>query len=308
MAPTGVVAVCRRLNAMKRSFRAASLAVGLLVAATAIPAQAGTVPGWYSSTDLSFVMARGNSKTMNLGITADVTRQWLRTAWRNNGSFVRSDVAEPSQTAVGAPGDFSVETGPSVTKSERLFFKSDLERRFTERWFWNAAGNVERDVFAGLDYRAAGALGVGYLWQKPDNSGLFRAGLAGTYTSQEEVINDPETEDSFVGARLTLDGEKRFGDRLQNTFTSNLIVDENLQDTEDLRFNWQNGLAVAMNQRLALKFGVGLIFDNQPQLVDVPLFSAGGIELGRVAARAEELDIAVTASIVINFQPGQRTQ
>ena len=87
---------------LKRSFRAAFLAVGLLVAA-AIPAQAATVPGWYSSTDLSFVMTQGNSKTMNFGITADLTRQWLRTAWRNNGSFVRNDVAEPSQTAVGVP-------------------------------------------------------------------------------------------------------------------------------------------------------------------------------------------------------------
>ena len=293
---------------MKRSFRAAFLALGLLMGATAMPAQAGTVPGWYSNTDLSFVMTQGNSKTMNFGITADVTRQWLRTAWRNNGSFVRNDVAEPTQTAVGSLGNFEVETGPTVTKSERLFFKSDLERRVTERFFWNVAGNVERDVFAGLDYRAAGAAGVGYLWQKPDNSSLFRAGIAATYTSQQEVINDPETEDDFFGARLTLDGEKRFGDRLQNSFTSNLIVDENLQDTEDLRFNWQNGLTAAMNQRVALKFGVGLIYDNQPQLVDVALFNINGVEVGQVAARAEKLDLAVTASIVISFQPGQRTQ
>ena len=66
---------------------------------------------------------------------------------------------------------------------------------------------------------------------------------------------------------------------LQNTFTSNLIVDENIQDTDDLRFNWQNGLAVAMNQRLALKVGVGLAYDNQPQLVEVALLSVNGIEL-----------------------------
>lgn len=293
---------------MKRSFRAASLGLGLLVAAAAIPAQAATVPGWYSSTDLSFVMARGNSNTMNFGINANLTRQWLRTAWRNNGTFVRSDVAEPTQIAVGTPGDFTVEPGDSVTKSERLFFSSDLERRVTERFFWNVTGNVERDVFAGLDYRTSGAAGVGWLWQKPDNSSLFRAGIAATYTAQEEVIDDPETEDEFAGVRLTLDVEKRFGTTLQNSFTSNLIVDENIQDTDDLRFNWQNGLAVAMNQRLALKVGVGLLYDNQPQLVEVALLTVNGVESGQVPARAKELDVAVTASIVINFQPGQRTQ
>jgi hypothetical protein len=280
------------------------MGLGLLVTAAA-SAQAATVPGWYSSTDLSFVMARGNSETLNFGINANLTRQWLRTAWRNQGSFVRSDVAEPTQIATGSVGDFTVEPGPSVTKSERLFFRSDLERRVTERFFWNVAGNVERDVFAGLEYRAAGALGVGYLWLKPDNSALFRAGVAATYTSQEEVVDDPETEDSFVGGRVTLDGEKRFGDRQQSVFTSNLIVDENFQDFDDLRFNWQNAVAVSMNQRLALKFGVGLVFDNQPQLVDVPLFNINGAEIGQVNARAEKLDLAVTASVVINFQPGQ---
>jgi hypothetical protein len=308
IAPPGALTDRRRLEAMKRSFRAASLAMGLLLAAAATPVGAGTVPGWYSSTDLSFVMARGNSETLNFGVNVDLTRQWLRTAWRNNGAFVRSDVAEPTRFATGTPANFTLETGPSVTKSEKLFFKSDLERRITERFFWNVAGNVERDVFAGLKYRTAGALGVGYLWQRPDNSALFRAGIAGTYTAQKEVIDDPDTENQFAGVRLTLDGEKRFGDRLQNQFTSNLIVDENAQDTDDLRFNWQNGLAVSMNQRLALKFGVGVLYDHQPQLIDVPLFTVNGAELGQVAARAEEFDLSVTASIVINFQPGQRTQ
>jgi hypothetical protein len=290
---------------MKRSFRAASLALGLLVAAAAIPAEAATVPGWYSSTDLSFVMARGNSNTLNFGVNADLTRQWLRTAWRNKGTFVRADAADPTQTAIGAPGSFEVEPGPTVTKSERLFFSSDLERRVTERFFWNVTGNVERDVFAGLDYRASGAAGVGYLWQKPDNSSLFRAGIAATYTGQGEVVDDPDTEDQFAGARLTLDFEKRFGDRLQNQFTSNFIGDENLQDTDDLRVNWQNALAVSMNQRLALKFGVGLLYDHQPALVKVPLFTLNGAEAGQVEARAKDLDLQVTASIVINFQPGQ---
>lgn len=295
---------------MKRPFRAATLAMSLLLAAAAAPARAATVPGWYSSTDLSFVMQRGNSETMNLGINTNVTRQWLRTAWRTNGSFVRTDVNEPNRRAIGTNINNAVlETGPRVTKSEKLFVNTDLERRVTERFFWNVAGNAERDIFAGLNHRATGALGLGYLWQNPDGSGMFRAGIAGTYTTQDEVIDDPETENQFAGGRFTADGEKRFGDRKQNTFTSNLIVDQNLQDTDDLRFNWQNGLAVSMNQRLALKLGVQVAYDNQPQLVEFPLFLPSGLETNvKVPGRADKLDTAVTMSIVINFQPGQRTQ
>jgi putative salt-induced outer membrane protein YdiY len=294
---------------MKRSFRAACLATGLLLAAAAAtPARAATVPGWYSSTDLSFVMQRGNSETLNLGINTNLTRQWLRTAWRNNGSFVRTDVNEPTIFAVGTPSNFVFDTGPRVTKSEKLFFNSDLERRITERFFWNVAGNVERDPFAGLRHRETGALGIGYLWQKPDNTALFRMGVAGTYTNQEEVVDDPETENQFAGVRLTMDGEKRFGDRNQNAFTSNLIVDENVQDTDDLRFNWQNAIAVEMNQRLALKLGAQVAYDHQPQLIDIPLILPNGADGGQVAGRADELDLAITMSIVINIRPGQRTQ
>ena len=75
---------------MKRTIRAVSLAA--VAAALAAPAGAATVPGWYSSTDFSFGMQRGNSKTLNAGLNTNLTRQWLRTAWKTNGSFVRNDV------------------------------------------------------------------------------------------------------------------------------------------------------------------------------------------------------------------------
>ena len=284
---------------MKRTIRALSLAA--VAAALAAPAGAATVPGWYSTTDFSFGLQRGNSKTLNAGLNTSLTRQWLRTAWKTNGSFVRNDVSEPSRVASGVPGNFTTDFGPTITKSEKVFVNSDLERRLTERFFWNVAGNFERDEFAGLERRVIGAVGVGYLWQKPDNSGLFRAGLAATYTSQKETNPDPDTEPEFAGARLTLDGEKRFGDRKQNQFASNLIVDQNVQDTDDLRFNWQNSLSVAMNQRLALKVGVQAAFDNQPALVD---FDLPGFD-DPVLDFAEKLDVGVTVSLVINFQPGQ---
>lgn len=291
---------------MKRHIRAASLATCLVLAAAAVPARAATVPGWYSTTDLSFVMQSGNSSTLNFGFNTNLTRQWLRTAWRTNASFIRSDANEPNRRAVGTSlANAVLEDGPSVTKSEKIFANSDFERRLTERFFWNVAGTYERDKFAGLDSRLTGAVGVGYLWQKPDNSGLFRLGIAGTYSSQSEVVDDPDTEDSFAGVRMTADYEKHFGERLQNAFISNLIVDENVQDTDDLRFNWNNGLTVAMSQKMALKLGVQLTYDNQPQLVEFPLELPNGAETNlKLTAPADKLDTTVTASVVINIKPG----
>jgi hypothetical protein len=60
-----------------------------------------------------------------------------------------------------------------------------------------------------------------------------------------------------------------------------------------------------------MKVGVGLAFDNQPQLVEFPLFVRVGntvTETGvQVPGRAEKLDIAATVSFVVNFAPGGPT-
>jgi putative salt-induced outer membrane protein YdiY len=294
---------------MTQPHRIASLvcAAVLLGAVTSFPAE---IPGWYTTADLSFVMTEGNSKTSNFGATLNVSRKWLRTSWDTDGSFVRTEVAEPTRQAFVDGAGFVLETGPRVTKSERYFLNTDLKRRVTERFYWNVGGSGERDVFAGLNHRITGVGGVGYLWENQQD-GTFSTGIAATYTGQDEVVDDPETENDFFGLRFTADGEKRFGETKQNAFTSNLVVDENMQDTEDLRFNWQNALAVAMSQRMALKFGVGLVFDNQPQLVEFPLFVRVGntvTETGvQVPGRAEKLDIAATVSFVVNFAPGGPT-
>ncbi|HLA77682.1 MAG TPA: DUF481 domain-containing protein [Vicinamibacteria bacterium] len=271
------------------------------------------VPGWYSSSDLSFALAKGNSETLNLGLNAQITRKWLRTSWKTDANFVRTDVHEPTRRAVcTGTCDLNlaeVELGPTQTKSEKAFVNSAFERRVTERFFWKVAGNFERDKFAGLDSRTSGAAGVGYMWRNLDSSKTLQADVAATYTDQKEVVPDPETEDSFAGVRFTVNAGFRFGDAKRSAYTSQLVVDENAQDTDDLRANWQNSLSVEMNRRFSVKLNLQFAYDNQPQLVELALFrrNVGGnlVETPtKFPARAEKLDTSVSASIVVNFSPG----
>lgn len=307
-------------------FAAVSAAAMALLLALAAPGSAAVIPGWYSSTDLSAVVANGNSDTINVGATINIRRMWLRTSWTNTASFSRNDVREPQRFAIIDGTNAVVDKGEFLAKSEKLFANSNLERRVTERFFWNVGATGERDKFAGLNSRLTGVAGVGLLWQSVQGSGFVKAGVAGTYTAQDEVIDDPETENQFAGARFTLDGEKRFGDQFQHAFTSNLIVDENLQNTDDLRANWQTALAAAVSQKMQLKAGVQLAFDNDPQLIDYPAVVALGGGLFRDAeaadilrvspsgdvrvienklvAPAKKLDATFTVSLVINFGPG----
>lgn len=294
---------------MRHSLRAAvtaAITTALLGAAPGSPA--ADAPGWYSTADLSFVLSEGNTRTNTLGLKGDLIRNWLRTSWRTNASFVRASVGEPTRRAIGnSAADAVLENGPRVTKAEKLFVDTDFMRRVTERFYWDVGGNLERDRFAGLNSRILGKAGVGYIWENREDA-RFSTGVAATYTQQDEVVDDPETVDSFAGVQFNANLERRFGDTNQNVYSSLLVVDENLQATEDLRFNWGHSLAVAMSRRFALKVGVQLAFDNQPQLVEFPLFvrtPQGLAETsGKVAGRAEKLDTTATVSLVINLTPG----
>lgn len=307
-------------------FAAVSAAAIMLFVAMAAPGHAAVIPGWYSTTDLSAVISEGNSDTITVGATINIRRVWLRTSWTTVASYTRNDVREPQRFAIINGPNASVEEGDLVAKSEKLFANTNFERRVTERFFWNLGGTAERDKFAGLNSRFTGVAGVGWLWQSTSGDGFFKAGVAGTYTAQDEVLDDPETENQFFGARLTLDGEKRFGDTKQHAFTSNFIGDLNLQQTDDIRFNWQNALAAAMSQRFQLKIGLQLAYDNAPALVDLPatvalpgggfreaeaidiirVLPSGDLRVveGNLAVPAKKLDMTFTASIVINFGPG----
>ncbi len=293
---------------MRHSLRAARNAAFTAAVLAAAPAQAAEVPGWYSTADLSFVLSEGNTRTNTLGVSGDLTRNWLRTSWTTTASFVRTSVGEPTRRAVGnSAADAALENGPRVTKAEKLFADTNFLRRVTERFYWNVGGTFDRDRFAGLDSRVLAKAGVGYMWENRQDA-RFSTGVAATYTSQQDTVDDPETEDTFAGVQLNADGERRFGDTDQHVYASTLVVDQNLQDTDDLRFNWDNSLAVAMTRRLALQVGVVLAFDNLPQLVEFPLFvrtPQGLAETSlRIPGRAEKLDTTATVSLVINLTPG----
>jgi hypothetical protein len=303
-----------------------SAAAIALFLAFATAGNAAVIPGWYSSTDLSAVVTNGNSDTINVGATVNIRRMWLRTSWTTTASFTRNDVRDPERFAVISGSSAVVEEGEFVARSEKIFGNTNFERRVTERFFWNIGATGERDKFAGLNSRLTGVAGVGMLWQSTTGDGFIKLGAAGTYTTQDEVVDDPETENQFAGVRGTIDGEKRFGDQKQHAFTSNLIVDQNLQDTDDLRANWQNSFAAAISQKLQLKVGLGLAFDNAPQLVDLPVAvlnpdgsvrDAEAADIARVVASgdlrivenklvvpAKKLDMTFTVSLVINFGPG----
>ena len=88
------------------------------------------------------------------------------------------------------------------------------------------------------------------------------------------------------------------------TYGNDLVVDENLDDTSDLRANLVNSVAVSMSRRLALKVSLQALYDHRPAFKEIPLLDApppGGVTIGTVLDRLDTLDTIVTASLVVDF-------
>ena len=180
--------------------------------------------------------------------------------------------------------------------TENYYARLRYDREITERFFWFVLGGWDRNRPAGIENRYAGGAGVGNIWIDRDKVS-FRTDYGLTYTSQENTV--PPDQD-FAGAR----GSWAYKNQLTETtiFTNDLIIDLNLDETDDLRADMISGVQVAMTDKIALKVSLQWLYDAQPSFEDVVVFDeATDAQIGTVPVELEELDSILSASVVINF-------
>ena len=164
--------------------------------------------------------------------------------------------------------------------------------------------------------------GLGHVWR--DRADLnFHTSYGLSFTDREEETPDPEKDASFAGVRFNWGYLNKFGKvtTYENDFTANV----NVTDASDYSLDMTNSIAVAMSDRLALKFSLQFLYNNEPALEDVDVIARavlrdpdgipgsgdeffetvteGGakIELGEDQIRKKPLDTVVSTSLVINF-------
>lgn len=285
-----------------------ALAVATGIGLLASPASAQVQVGWSALLEAGAATTAGNSETVSLNARGEAVHSWLRTELRFSGGLIRNSVQETTRFAVGSAANV-VEDATLVPKAANYFGHADLLRRITERFFWKVGGDWERDRFAGVDSRAIARAGVGYIWENRRDA-RFQTALDATFTSETMTVEDPSREETYPGARLSVDVERRFGgEERRNAYTSKLLLDQNLSDSDDTRIDFTNALALAINRRLSLKAQVQLRYDRLPALVEIDLFPAtpgpGVSPTGKVAVEADELDAISTLTLVVNLTPGR---
>jgi len=270
-----------------------------LAALAAAPAAAQESVTWESSTELSFVSTGGNASSSTLGLKAALTGTREPHVFKIELGGIRTSVDKTTRTATGTPASFTIhETTISETTAESYFAKGRYDRNFSQAFLFAGAG-WDRNTFAGIQNRYALVAGVGRTFVEGE-TGHLKADVGVTYTIQKDVDPEPGADEGFGGVRLNVDAARKLSATAD--YTSALVLDENMESTDDLRLDWTNSIAVALSQKLALKTSFQLLFDNLPSLLGVPLVDGTGTPTGAtVSTPGDKLDRVVTLTLVIKL-------
>ncbi len=272
-----------------------------LVATPAARAQEEEKLGWSDTAEVAVVATAGNSESSTIGLKNTLFHGWETARFQLDLGALRAKTTTFSRTAVGSgPADFVlVEDEDSRTTAEHYFLRGRYERDLAAGFYWFAGAGWERNEIAGFESRLSAVGGVGRRWLDTE-AARFKTDAGLTFTDQDDVVDDPAADSQFLGARLSYDYWHRL--TASTELASVLIVDLNADDTDDLRADFTNSVAVSMSERLALKAGLQLLFDDQPALVAVPITRPDGTPTGAVAfADLDDLDSIFTVSLVASF-------
>lgn len=255
---------------------------------------------WVLQGEFTSVLSQGNSESFTAGLGAVLRRQWDRDGLRFEAGAIRTESSRITRQAFGTADDFRVDVmSDSEKTAESLFARGRYDRTINDRFFAYGAVDWLRNTFAGIDSRFLLALGGGNTWIDRDNV-RFKTNYAATYTIQRDVVERPGAEQEFPGARL---GWEYWNQVTESAaFESALIVDLNLADSDDVRYDFTNSLAVNVSNRIALKPSLQLLWRGLPSLTDIPLFAVDGTETGEsVQAELDNLDTFFRLALVLTL-------
>jgi len=272
-----------------------------LAALVAVPLQAeDEKTGWHSTADFGLVVTGGNAESETIAFKDETKRVWDKSSMTFKLGALRSEKTSTSRTAFGAAGSFVVdEVDTTDLTAESYYFEGRYDQEIHERFFWFTGAGWDRNRPSGIESRVTAFGGVGNIWRDDDKI-LFRTDYALSYTDREDVTMTPGADASYAGARVSWVYRHQFTESTQ--YVNDFVFDYGFNESDNWRANMINAVAVSINDRLALKFSLQLLYENLPPLTTIPLFDmVGGTQIGTVPFQLDELDTLVSAALVVNF-------
>ena len=255
---------------------------------------------WYVTAELSSVVTAGNSESSTFGFTGMVKRLWERSAFRADFGGVQTESVVKSRTATGTMTSYTLQEDELREKTaESYYARAKYERNLSKHFAVFGGADWLRNPFAGLDSRLLFAAGGTNVWSDRDEQ-YFSTSYSATYTTEQEVVENPFKSTNFAGARF---GYEFFRQLTESTkLTSDMTADFNLDDTEDIRVILNVGLPISISSKLSFKPAANFQWRNEPALTSVALFDTGGTDTGEtVLVPLEDLDMIFTAALVLDI-------
>jgi hypothetical protein len=256
--------------------------------------------GWFFTAAVGWVWLGGNSESNSYSFGAEARRVWPKSELLVRAGGTQTESSFRTRTAVGTPGDFVVFEDKRTEKTAELYYaRGRYDYSFSKYFFVFGGIDWLRNRYAGIDSRELVALGAGNTWLDQDAL-RFKTDYGVTYTFEKDVVENPFMKSNFPGARLGYD----FWWKLAGTteFSSLLVADLNLDNTDDVRIDCKNELPVSINDHLKLKPALQFLWRNAPALTGIGLVDGGGTPTGEtVLVPLEKLDTLFTLSLVFEM-------
>jgi putative salt-induced outer membrane protein YdiY len=230
--------------------------------------------GWFFEGQVAGIWTGGNSESVTYGIGATLRRVWQRSELRFDAGGTQTESSITSRTAVGTTDNYSVREETKTEKTaEIIFARGRYDYNFTERFY--ALGGIDwlRNRFSGIDSRFLIGAGIGNTWYDQEDI-RFKTDYSLTYTFQSDVVENPFIKHNFPGIRFSYDFWYKL--TASTEFESILIVDWNLDNTDDVRIDFTNSLPISISEMFTLKPSLQILWRNDPALTEVDLFDSNG--------------------------------
>jgi putative salt-induced outer membrane protein YdiY len=228
--------------------------------------------GFYDTADLSLVITGGNSAATTLGLRNLAEYYWETSSLRFDFGGLSSESRSRDDRVAVETGDggFKVVEADRQKTAENYFANLRYDYALSDRWYTFAIGGWDRNRFAGFDDRWQGALGVGWIAVDKDRTELD-LDIGGTYTSESPILGGTN---EFGGVRLAYAYEQHLTEN--TSFLSTLVLDQNLNNTEDLRADFFNAIEVSITELIFLRASFRVLWRNDPLFETLPLFDESG--------------------------------
>jgi len=256
--------------------------------------------GWFFTAEVTGLWTGGNSESNTLGLSATIEKIWRASELKFKAGGTITESSLISRSAIGTTENYSVHEVINTEKTAEIYYvRTRYDYMIGKQFFALSGVDWLRNKFAGIDSRLLFVIGAGNNWI--DNDRLrFKTDYGFTYTFQDDVIDNPFVSSKFPGVRLAYE----FWWKLTGStdFTSDLTVDWNIDNTDDVRIGFTNALPIAINERLSLKPSLQLLWRNDPALTEVELVSQDGSPtVEKIYVPLQKLDSLFSLTLVLSI-------